>query len=79
MSARPSQHAAEAWQRAEMEPTALDRLIARALSQADPADVVDALVDLAIRQGVVRRLGIDVVEDAIGSALLSVLDEESAP
>ena len=73
MSARPSQHATEAWLRAEMEPTALDRLIARARAD-EHANIAD-LLDLAVRSGLVRRLGVDLVEDAIGVALLSLLDE----
>jgi hypothetical protein len=77
MSARPSKHAAEAWARAEASPTVLDLLISRA--QADEhADLAD-LLDLAIRTGLVRRFGVDVIEDALSGALAAHILSEPEP
>lgn len=64
MSARP-----RAWQRAETKPAPIDVLIARAQA-GEYADLADAM-DFAIRTGLVREIGADLVEDALGSALLN--------
>jgi hypothetical protein len=73
----------KAWRRAETMPAALDLLIARseALSEyADLADAIDELSDFAIRSGLTRELGIDVVQDVIAGAFakareVNLLDE----